>query len=319
MQNTNHFNLIECQNVLPCLKSSTERKAGTVKWFKHMCDFRTEEAASVLIDEMGYAGLGMWWVLIEVLGGKLTKANRTTKYSATLKGWRKLTGIYPRTFEKLIRLLDRLGLIKLTIITPSSVEGEMLRQEIYEIDAPILLEWLDETTRKSGTRQAQELESESESESKIESNSISKEMKDDVPEDVFGKLILPDGTTIIISNKKVEEYDRMFPNVSAALEIDSLIRWTQQQTKTGGWTNKQRSEWTAENIASKLYSILKYKQNENSGKLADRAAGHSSQGIVTKHLDSNSPNSMPSSWMYWDNAKRDEYVAKHGKVRPYRK
>lgn len=86
-----------------------------MKWFKHMSDATNDPKLIALFDEFGFEGLGMWWVLVETVASNWDgKGEPSLELSA--KGWRKLTGIYPKTFRKLLTFLEKAQLIRATFL-----------------------------------------------------------------------------------------------------------------------------------------------------------------------------------------------------------
>mgnify|MGYP001773809960 CR=1 FL=1 len=84
-----------------------------MKWFKHMSDAHRDPKLIALVDEFGVEGYGIWWIICEVVADQY-KANGTPELETSVKGWRKLTGIYPKKFEKVLTFLEKARLLSVT-------------------------------------------------------------------------------------------------------------------------------------------------------------------------------------------------------------
>ncbi|BDQ36327.1 hypothetical protein SYK_06870 [Pseudodesulfovibrio nedwellii] len=84
-----------------------------MKWFKHMSDAHRDPKLIALMDEFGVEGYGMWWIICEVVADQY-KANGTPELETSVKGWRKLTGIYPKKFKKVLTFLEKGQLLFVT-------------------------------------------------------------------------------------------------------------------------------------------------------------------------------------------------------------
>lgn len=84
-----------------------------MKWFKHFSDANRDPKLISLIDEFGFEGYGMWWIICEVVADQY-QANGNPELETSDKGWRKLTGIYPQKFKKVVTFLEKVGLLSVT-------------------------------------------------------------------------------------------------------------------------------------------------------------------------------------------------------------
>lgn len=123
-----------------------------MKWFKHMSDAHRDPKLLSLIDEFGMEGYGMWWMICEVVADQY-KATGDPELETSAKGWRNLTGIYPKKFEKVVRFLEKGRLLFVTF----SEKG-------IKVQIPKMRELKDNHTRNLQVTDKQEKEEEKEEE-----------------------------------------------------------------------------------------------------------------------------------------------------------
>lgn len=121
-----------------------------MKWFKHMSDAHRDPKLIALMDEFGVEGYGMWWIICEVVADQY-KANGIPELETSVKGWRKLTGIYPKKFKKVLTFLEKGQLLSVTF----SEKG-------IKVCLPKMKEFKDNHTRNLQAACKQEVEEEEE-------------------------------------------------------------------------------------------------------------------------------------------------------------
>ena len=209
-----------------------------MKWFKHFTNASTGETLSELFDEFGFEGLGMFWVLVETVGshwdGKSIPCMRRSR-----KVWRKLTGIYPQTFEKLLRFLEDISDLSATF-----------DEKGIEVCIPKLLEIKDEYTRKSGhspDNVAPEVEIEVEVENIKNKNTppAGSEREIELGRDktpIVFKLPLSDGTYANITEKTIQEWEKNYRFIDVRGRLANLIDWY-EHNPDGQSRRMNRKEW----------------------------------------------------------------------------
>lgn len=95
-----------------------------MKWFKHMTDAANDEKISALEREHGFAGLGRWWRVLELVAGQM---NGSEKCQVTyhMSHWGRVLGMGNRTqVGTYLGTLHRIGLLTL------HVDGEVASTSI---------------------------------------------------------------------------------------------------------------------------------------------------------------------------------------------
>ncbi|MEZ7195421.1 hypothetical protein [Pseudodesulfovibrio karagichevae] len=121
-----------------------------MKWFKHMSDAHRDPKLIALVEEFGIEGYGMWWIICEVVADQY-KANGVPELETSAGGWRKLTGIYPKKFKKVLTFLEKARLLSATF----SEKG-------IKVCLPKMQEFKDNHTRNLQAAYKQEEEEEEE-------------------------------------------------------------------------------------------------------------------------------------------------------------
>lgn len=123
-----------------------------MRWFKHFSDANRDPKLISLIDEYGLEGYGIWWIICEVVADQY-HANGIPELETSAKGWRKLTGIYPKKFEKVVRFLEKAQLLSATFF-----------EKGIKVYIPKMSEYKDNHTRnlQAACKQEEEVEKEEE-------------------------------------------------------------------------------------------------------------------------------------------------------------
>lgn len=76
-----------------------------MKWIKHMTNARRDPVLLALKRDMGFAGVGMYWALVEAIAEHF-EAGGEPELELDLTSWREITGIPPQSLRKLIKNLE---------------------------------------------------------------------------------------------------------------------------------------------------------------------------------------------------------------------
>lgn len=76
-----------------------------MRWVKHFTDARRDPVLLAVKRRMGFAGVGMYWALVEAVGEQY-KADSDPVVDLDYTSWRELTGIPPQSFKKLVAVLQ---------------------------------------------------------------------------------------------------------------------------------------------------------------------------------------------------------------------
>ncbi|WP_319544225.1 hypothetical protein [uncultured Pseudodesulfovibrio sp.] len=235
-----------------------------MKWFKHYTDASRDEALQFLFSKMKHEGWGIWWHLVELIGEKLSSENPSCRLELLKSDWCRLLGIHHRKFSSFLSHVNSMNEL---YPHKSPIKWGKNKDTLW-IEIPNLLKIADNYTRYFKVSEPRK-EVEEEEKRKEINPSLPEAAQADSTKDVFRVISLPDGCHNIYMDQ-INEWDRLFPNVSPAYEVDSLVRWAEKQTAHNSWTPKQRKEWTGKNLGIKLYTSLQYRQKENSGVLAQQ-------------------------------------------------
>jgi len=215
---------------------------------------------------MGFEGLGIWWSIFEIVAERVNKDNQFDRLTLTKGEWRALLGgIHHRKFNVFLSHCEDLqGSFKED--SPIRVEYD---EEKLTIQIPNILKIADNYTKKLAQPSKQEVEGEIEGERETEGDipflpKGSKGGSTPSTQEAYAVMYCPDGPHDIFMDQ-IDEWDRMFPNVSVKMEVSNLSDWTKRMYERDSWTNKQRKEWKGSSVAMKVYTSLKYRQKENSG------------------------------------------------------
>lgn len=110
-----------------------------MKWFRHMTYLRNIEAVVRFLDAAGLEGYGFLCMLLELIGENMGPTDQRCELCLSLRRWSIALGIHRNKVLKYAGMLGSTGLA--TVIR----EGNDLR-----VRMPILAEWRDEYSKKSG-------------------------------------------------------------------------------------------------------------------------------------------------------------------------
>ena len=120
-----------------------------MKWFKHLSDLPRDEGVSDYLDEAGKDRLlayGFLILVLEAIASRMIADKGHLKCSATysIPRWGRITFSHPNRVTKYLELCRVIGWV--------DVEFE---EGSCTVSIPRMVEWRDETTRKSGAIQEQ--------------------------------------------------------------------------------------------------------------------------------------------------------------------
>lgn len=110
-----------------------------MKWFRHMTYLRNIEAVVRFLDAAGLEGYGFLCMLLELIGENMSAVDQRCELCLSLRRWSIALGIHRNKVLKYAGMLGGTGLATITR------EGSDLR-----VRMPILAEWRDEYSKKSG-------------------------------------------------------------------------------------------------------------------------------------------------------------------------
>lgn len=106
-----------------------------MKWFKHFTDAKTSESLAYLRQKEGFAGIGRWWTLLEIIGEKMDKTDRCY-VEFPIQEWCKLLGLKQNKLNSFLKL------------TENKLKTKVTRFDIIiRIEVPKLLELRDNYTK----------------------------------------------------------------------------------------------------------------------------------------------------------------------------
>lgn len=113
-------------------------------WFKHYSDLSRDEDVSRYLDEAGrdrVIAYGFLMHILEAIASRMNAAEGHLVCTATysLSQWGRITYSHPNRVMKYLRLCEVIGWVQVEF------EGSSCKVSI-----PKMVEWRDETTRKSG-------------------------------------------------------------------------------------------------------------------------------------------------------------------------
>lgn len=137
-----------------------------MRWMKHLANARHDEKMALLLDEHGPTGYGVYWLIIEIIGEKVT--DFCTKVEYPERFWRRNLGV---SYKKLKLFLDFFEKNKLLFVENNG--------NLITIDCPNILKYRDEYTDKQikksgqapdtiGTKSPSETDTETEEETEVE-------------------------------------------------------------------------------------------------------------------------------------------------------
>lgn len=227
-----------------------------MKWFKHMTDARDGETMSRIFDKYGFAGVGMYWTIIEVVASHWDGKGEPA-LERSLKSWRKLTGIYPKTFVELLRFLRG------TWEVPKTFD-----EKAVKVCIPKLLKIRDEYSRKSGHTPDKVAPEE-----EVEERKKNKEGAAPQSEPCFGvgrdgspiefKMPLVDNSEANITTKSIERWEESFRYLDVRANLSSLIGWFDRP-------ENRDKRWDRRGWFNACAGWLAKRSNESKSRMAER-------------------------------------------------
>lgn len=113
-----------------------------MKWFKHHASLRNTEAVVRFVDATGLEGYGFLCITLEMIAENMGPQDQRCELCLSLRRWSTAIGIHRNKVIKYASTLRSTGLATITR------DGSDLR-----VQMPILAEWRDEYSKKSGHTQ----------------------------------------------------------------------------------------------------------------------------------------------------------------------
>jgi hypothetical protein len=117
-----------------------------VRWFKHMCDSVDNEKMVNLLDRLGAEGYGLYFLALRAIAAQLKPESRSTSLQYPVSKWAAVLHTRPQEVGRKLQILADVGLLKVRC----GGAGTVVEPKWIAVDAPNLLIYLDEYTRKSG-------------------------------------------------------------------------------------------------------------------------------------------------------------------------
>lgn len=116
-----------------------------MKYFNHLCCAGEDDKIEALRDEFGLAGYGAYFLILEKIGAQIRKESGSTSLTLSIRKWAKYLDMKPGWTLKTISTCGDLGLFSV------GINGELVT-----INAPNILKYADEYSKKIGilSRQA---------------------------------------------------------------------------------------------------------------------------------------------------------------------
>lgn len=223
-----------------------------MRWFKHMTSANRDESLLQIRDEFGVAGYGVYWIILELIGEKITEKNESF-LKLSKKNWRKFCEFSPKKFQKFLKTCENLELFL------TEIDGDFIT-----VSCPKILKYRDEWTKKKGKRKpknsgaapeqrrSKELETEAETERELPNGNSCGEPRNDSPppppktkprskppEPVFLEIPLAGKAGLhAVTMTDVAEYQQAYPGIDVHQELRNCQQWNnaspeRRKTKTG--------------------------------------------------------------------------------------
>jgi len=112
-----------------------------MRWFKHLCRARDDEAMVQILAEFGPEGYGVWWIILEQIAEQMDGKSDRCSCRYPLKKWASNCGVSAKKFQKIAGKLSKLG----KITTENS-------ENLYSIECRNLLKFRDEYSSRTGQK-----------------------------------------------------------------------------------------------------------------------------------------------------------------------
>ena len=149
-----------------------------MRWFKHVCQTRSDEKIAKFFDKCGWEGYGVYWGILEIISSLMCKENGwKTEVTYPLSRWVSMLSLHRTKLSKYILCAEQQGLLVI------NYSGDTL-----SVNCPNLLKYKDEYTKKSrhcrdivgilsGQTPRQDTDTETETETETEAESDHQEFK----------------------------------------------------------------------------------------------------------------------------------------------
>ena len=77
-----------------------------MRWIKHLTSSSRDEKLLAIQDEFGLEGYGLYWLVLETIGEKLSKKNEPYIEMST-QNWKKTTGVSAKKFQKFLSFCSK--------------------------------------------------------------------------------------------------------------------------------------------------------------------------------------------------------------------
>jgi hypothetical protein len=113
-----------------------------MKWFKHHSSLRNSEVVAKILDKGGIEAYGAFCMVCELVAENMTASDIACTLTLPSGRWVKELGMHRNRVARLLSILGASGMVE-----TSKVEGG------FKVAIPILAEWRDEYSKKSGHTQ----------------------------------------------------------------------------------------------------------------------------------------------------------------------
>lgn len=115
----------------------------TMKWFEHQTNCHNQEDLSLLLEEYGAIGYGVFWLVMEIVASQMTVENPEPSCTYHWKKWQRLIGVYHKINLKTMLIYMQSPCNLLTI-------SDQSQDNLVNITIPNLLNIKDSYHKKSG-------------------------------------------------------------------------------------------------------------------------------------------------------------------------
>lgn len=216
-----------------------------MRWFKHMTNARNDEELAEILDDHGPEGVGVYWMILEVIAEKMDGTDRCHAQFSD-KNWAKKAGVSTRKFNRMVRVLagiDPSSGKNLSKFGPNSDRTPLIKLTINDgklrLECPNLLKFRDEHTRrlrsKSVATQEQEIELDTEVEVETEGDPPLPPKGGSAPAQESPKLKAPKTAKIDfdfderkfagIEQVDIDGWAEAYPALDVVHELRSMREW----------------------------------------------------------------------------------------------
>lgn len=110
-----------------------------MRWFKHLCQTRSDERIAKFFDKCGWEGYGVYWGVLEIIASLMCKENGwKTEVTYPLTKWVSMLTLHRTKLSKYLLCAEQQGLLAI------NYSGDTL-----SVNCPNLLKYKDEYAKKS--------------------------------------------------------------------------------------------------------------------------------------------------------------------------